>query len=139
MFSGRWNTPSFDQIDLPNLTVTQPNPAHDLAFRRFSSDQVVRFNKVQVDEIRAESAAPIIHNFMGRITTFDHTDLVPISISQAGTAIRWAFFWTGSEPRPQIRERFCARAIRIFRLFTTISSGPPDGADGGLWNNSRAR
>jgi beta-galactosidase GanA len=31
---------SFDQIDLPNLTVTEPNPAHALDFRRFSSDQV---------------------------------------------------------------------------------------------------
>ncbi|MEO0356993.1 MAG: beta-galactosidase [Pseudomonadota bacterium] len=62
----------FDQIDLPNLTVTDPNPSHVLAFRRFSSDQVVRFNRVQCDEIRQHSTAPIIHNFMGRITTFDH-------------------------------------------------------------------
>ncbi len=65
----------FDQIELPNLTVTEPNPAHVLAFRRFSSDQVVRFNRVQCDEIRAYSAAPIIHNFMGRITAFDHYDV----------------------------------------------------------------
>jgi beta-galactosidase len=35
---------SFDQIDLPNLTVTEPNPSHALDFRRFSSDQVARFN-----------------------------------------------------------------------------------------------
>jgi beta-galactosidase len=38
----------FDQIDLPNLTVTEPNPAHALDFRRFSSDQVARFNAGQV-------------------------------------------------------------------------------------------
>lgn len=63
---------SFYQIDLPNLTVTEPNPAHVLAFRRFSSDQVVRFNRAQCEAIRAHSAAPIIHNFMGRITAFDH-------------------------------------------------------------------
>lgn len=66
---------AFDQIDLPNLTVTEPNPAHVLAFRRFSSDQVVRFNRVQCDEIRKHSTAPIIHNFMGRITAFDHYDV----------------------------------------------------------------
>ena len=62
----------FDQIDLPNLTVTEPNPAHVQAFRRFSSDQVVRFNRVQVDIIRKYSDAPISHNYMGRITDFDH-------------------------------------------------------------------
>jgi beta-galactosidase len=28
----------WDEIDLPNLTVTEPNPAHVMAFRRFSSD-----------------------------------------------------------------------------------------------------
>ena len=62
----------FDQIDLPNLTVTEPNPAHSLAFRRFSSDQVVAFNRLQVEIIRAHSHAPIAHNYMGRITDFDH-------------------------------------------------------------------
>ncbi|PWL34285.1 beta-galactosidase [Marivita sp. XM-24bin2] len=62
----------FDQIDLPNLTVTEPNPAHVQAFRRFSSDQVVRFNRAQAEIIRKYSDAPISHNFMGRITDFDH-------------------------------------------------------------------
>ncbi|MDO6727012.1 beta-galactosidase [Cognatishimia sp. 1_MG-2023] len=63
---------SFDQIDLPNLTVTEPNPAHSLAFRRFSSDQVVSFNRLQSDLIKAQSDAPTSHNYMGRITDFDH-------------------------------------------------------------------
>ncbi|WP_282182156.1 beta-galactosidase [Aliiroseovarius marinus] len=62
----------FDDIDLPNLTVTEPNPAHVQDFRRYSSDMVVAFNKVQVDEIKAHSGAPISHNYMGRITDFDH-------------------------------------------------------------------
>lgn len=63
---------SFDQIELPNLTVTEPNHPHQLAFRRYSSDQVVAFNKAQVDVIRPHTDAPLIHNYMGRITTFDH-------------------------------------------------------------------
>ncbi|GAB5447872.1 beta-galactosidase [Gymnodinialimonas sp.] len=63
---------SFDDIDLPNLTVTEPNPAHALDFRRFSSDQVARFNGAQVAAIRAHSDAPISHNYMGRIVEFDH-------------------------------------------------------------------
>src|SRR6056297_3586598 len=62
----------FDQIDLPNLTVTEPNPAHVQAFRRFSSDQVVAFNRAQVDIIRQNSDAPISHNYMGREINFDH-------------------------------------------------------------------
>ncbi|MEL6913866.1 MAG: beta-galactosidase [Pseudomonadota bacterium] len=65
----------FGEIGLPNLTVTEPNPAHVLAFRRFSSDQVVRFNRVQCEAIRAHADTPIIHNFMGRITAFDHYDV----------------------------------------------------------------
>ncbi|MCV6587201.1 MAG: beta-galactosidase [Marinibacterium sp.] len=66
---------SFDDIDLPNQTVTQPNPSHDLAFRRFSSDQVVAFNRAQVDALRARSDAELIHNYMGRVLEFDHFDL----------------------------------------------------------------
>ena len=66
---------SFNQIELPNQTVTEPNPSHVLAFRRFTSDQVVLFNRVQCDEIRKHSNAPIIHNFMGRITSFYHYDV----------------------------------------------------------------
>lgn len=62
----------FAEIDLPNLTVTEPNPAHALAFRRFSSDQVAAFNRVQVEEIKKHTEAPIAHNYMGRITDFDH-------------------------------------------------------------------
>lgn len=64
---------SFAEIDLPNLTVTEANPAHWLDFRRFSSDQVVRFNRRQTDILRAHSPGrDIVHNFMGFFTQFDH-------------------------------------------------------------------
>ncbi len=63
---------SFDQIELPNLTVTEPNPAHTVDFRRFSSDQVVAFNKVQVDALRPLTDRPLLHNYMGRQLGFDH-------------------------------------------------------------------
>ncbi|MEO1787934.1 MAG: beta-galactosidase, partial [Pseudomonadota bacterium] len=65
----------FDDIGLPNLTVTEPNPSHVLDFRRFSSDQVVRFNRAQAQIIRQHSQAPLIHNYMGRILDFDHFDV----------------------------------------------------------------
>jgi beta-galactosidase len=66
---------SFEQIDLPNLTVTEANPAHCMAFRRFSSDQVVSFNQLQTEVIKRYSGAPIAHNYMGRITEFDHFEV----------------------------------------------------------------
>ncbi len=63
---------SIDDIDLPNLTVTEPNPAHVMAFRRFSSDQVVSFNRLQTDVLRKYTEKPLIHNYMGRELDFDH-------------------------------------------------------------------
>jgi len=66
----------FDEVDLPNLTVTEPNPSHQLDFRRFSSDQVMAFNRVQTDIIRRWSPGrPILHNFMGSSLDFDHFSL----------------------------------------------------------------
>ncbi|WP_412051358.1 beta-galactosidase [Hoeflea sp. Naph1] len=63
----------FSQIELPNLTVTEANPAHVMDFRRYASDMVVRFNKAQADIIRTYSPGrDVIHNFMGRTLTFDH-------------------------------------------------------------------
>ncbi|MGJ3263989.1 MAG: beta-galactosidase [Salinarimonas sp.] len=61
-----------DEIDPPNLTVTQANPAHVLDYRRFLSDQVVAFNAAQAAALRRHTAAPLSHNYMGRILSFDH-------------------------------------------------------------------
>jgi len=64
---------SFDEVDLPNLTVTEANPAHWLDFYRFSSDQVVAYNRLQVEILRQYSPGRFIaHNFMGFVTDFDH-------------------------------------------------------------------
>lgn len=64
---------SFDEIELSNLTVTEPNPSHVMDFRRYSSEQVVAFNRVQTEIIRIHSPdIPIAHNFMGRFVAFDH-------------------------------------------------------------------
>lgn len=64
---------SFEQIDLPYLTVAESNPAHRLDFKRFSSDQVAEFNGEQVEILRQLSPGrDLIHNFMGRFTQFDH-------------------------------------------------------------------
>ena len=62
----------FSEIGLPNLTVTEPNPAHVMDFRRYASDAVVRFNRAQTEILRAHTDAPLIHNYMGDTTDFDH-------------------------------------------------------------------
>lgn len=66
----------FDEVELPNQTVTEANPAHWLDFYRFTSQMVAEFNKLQVDILRELSPGrDIIHNFMGRILDFDHFTL----------------------------------------------------------------
>ncbi|WP_027882945.1 beta-galactosidase [Meiothermus rufus] len=67
---------SFEEIDLPNQSVTEANPSHWLDFYRFSSDQVVAFNRMQVEILRAHSPGRfIVHNFMGYTPDFDHFKL----------------------------------------------------------------
>ena len=66
----------FDQVDLPNMLVAEAAPAHELDFRRYASDQVAAFNKVQYDILKAKRPdLPVIHNFMSRYTEFDHYEV----------------------------------------------------------------
>lgn len=97
---------SFDEVDPPLATVTEAHPAHRLAWRRFCSDQVARYNDLQVETIRAaDSNAPITHNYMGEFTQFDHRgvaapldlatwDSYPLGFLQMG---RWA---------PDVKQRY---------------------------------
>ncbi|MEP0942525.1 MAG: beta-galactosidase [Rhizobiaceae bacterium] len=67
---------NFEQVELPNMTVTEPNPSHVLDFRRYASDQVVNFNRVQAEILRKLSPGrDLIHNFMGKFLEFDHFDV----------------------------------------------------------------
>ena len=67
---------SFEEIELPNLTVTEANPSHNFDFRKFSSDQVKNFNYQQVKILNDYSPGrPISHNFMGHFTEFDHREI----------------------------------------------------------------
>ncbi|WP_233873005.1 beta-galactosidase [Paraburkholderia adhaesiva] len=64
---------SFDEIDAPVATVTEAHPSHRLDYRRFASDEVQRYNRMQVDIIRAHSPGrSVAHNFMQLFTEFDH-------------------------------------------------------------------
>jgi beta-galactosidase len=64
---------SFDEIDAPIGTVTEAHPSHRLDYRRFASDELKRYNHMQVEIIRRHSPGrPIAHNFMQLFTEFDH-------------------------------------------------------------------
>ena len=66
----------FSEIDPPVETVTEANPAHRQDWARYSSDQVIAFDKVQTDILRALSPGrDVLHNYMGMFTAFDHFKL----------------------------------------------------------------
>ncbi len=56
---------SFDDIELPIGTVTETNPAHGLAYRRYSSDKVIEFHSRMIAVIRTNAPGKwITHNFI---------------------------------------------------------------------------
>lgn len=64
---------AFEEIGLPVGLPAQPNPIHSLDWRRFASDEVLRFNRQQADVLRAHSPGrTVLHNFMGFFGEFDH-------------------------------------------------------------------
>ena len=66
----------FQEVDPPNLTVTEANPSHRLDYNRFASDEVAGFNRLQTEILRRRSPGrDITHNFMGFYTEFDHFDV----------------------------------------------------------------
>ncbi len=66
----------FNQVGLPHQTVTEANPSHRLDFQRFSSDQVIDYNRMQAEIIRQHSPERFVsHNAMGFSHDFDHAAL----------------------------------------------------------------
>ena len=64
---------SFDEVDAPFGSVTEAHPAQRLDFRRFASDEVMRFNRAQCEILRALSPGRVLtHNAMLFFTEFDH-------------------------------------------------------------------
>jgi beta-galactosidase len=64
---------SFDAIDAPIGAVTEAHPAQRLDYRRFASDEVLRFNRAQCDVLRALSPGrTLTHNAMLFFTEYDH-------------------------------------------------------------------
>ena len=111
------NYGSFSEIDLPNKTVTEANPAHIMAFRRFSSDQVVKFNKRQVNIIKKYSHAPVTHNFMGRITDFDHFEVGQDLDFASWDSYPLGFLEDRIEANEEFKKEFCRQGDPDFQAF----------------------
>ena len=107
----------FDEVGLPAGTVTEPNPAHVLAFRRFSSDQAVRFNRAQCDEIRRHSDIPIVHNFMGRMSGFDHHALGADLDFASWDSYPLGFLMDRAGASPEEKERYLRQGHPDFQAF----------------------
>ena len=69
--------PAAGQVPLPEgFMRASPSPAHALDYYRFSSDSFVRYQRLQIDVIRARSDLPITTNMMGfKFDELDYQDL----------------------------------------------------------------
>jgi beta-galactosidase len=67
---------SFEQVGLPVGLPALANPIHALDWRRFAGDEVLRFNRMQVDLLREHAPGrDVLHNFMGFFGEFDHHEM----------------------------------------------------------------
>ena len=114
----------FNEIALPNLTVTEANPAHLMVFCCFACDEVVAFNHLQTEIIRRHSAAPIAHNYIGQVTDPDHFATVQPSISQRGMPVRWAFRLPARRPPMKTACALSAKASPTTKPFITTCIAP---------------
>jgi beta-galactosidase len=99
---------SFEEIDPPNLTVTESNPSHRLDYRRFASDEVAGFNKIQTDIIRRLSPGrDVTHNFMAF-----HTDADAFEISKDLDFASWDNYPLGTLGQSWLPRETKARYLR---------------------------
>jgi beta-galactosidase len=72
----------FSEVILPGYTTCDNaphnhghNPGLLLDYYRFASDSIIKYQKIQIDEIRKHSDKPITHNFMGMFDQIDYYKL----------------------------------------------------------------
>jgi beta-galactosidase len=67
----------WEEIELPNLTSSEPNPSHMLDYYRFASDSFVNYQQLQLSILRSQVSDKhfIVTNFMSQFTDLDYYDL----------------------------------------------------------------
>ncbi|MFK8049374.1 MAG: beta-galactosidase [Halioglobus sp.] len=124
----------FSEIDLPIGTVTEASPAHRLAYRRFSSDQVVNYHNQTVALIRDHAPGRFVtHNFI----PIDHVGADSFALAQP---LDFASY--DNYPLGRTDIHFASASTEQFRKY--MRTGHPDFAtyyhdqtrsltDGGFW------
>ncbi len=108
---------SFEEVDPPFQTVTEANPSHRLDYRRFSSDEVVAFNRAQVEIVREFSPGrDVLHNFMGASTAFDHFEVAKDLDAASWDSYPLGFLEQGPWPAG-VKERFLRQGHPDFTAF----------------------
>lgn len=108
---------NFDQIELPNLLVTEAAPAHEMDFRRYSSDQVAAFNAAQYTILKAvRPDLPILHNFMGGVTDFDHYEVAKTLDGASWDAYPLGFLVQGGETA-EIKRQYMRQGEPDYQAF----------------------
>ena len=70
---------NFDQVPMPRLAPAVHNPALLLDWRRFSSDTIVAFARMQVDLLhQLTPGLPVTHNLRALSRNFDHFDVAEV-------------------------------------------------------------
>jgi beta-galactosidase len=62
----------WEEIAPPRRSLSSPNPALMLDYRRFSSDSALEYHILQRDVVKKGSRAPLTHNFMVNFTEIDY-------------------------------------------------------------------
>ena len=106
----------FSDIELPLRAVTETSPAHQLAYRRFSSDQVVRFHNRMVAVLRRE--AP------GKFITTNFIPMFETGVDNFALAAELDFASYDSYPLGQTGRQFAAAPADTVRRH--MRTGHPD-------------
>lgn len=119
---------SLKEVDPPNLTVTEANPAHWLDYRRFETNEVDVFNRNQVKILRENSPGrDITHNFMGFFTEFDHHAVArPLDVATWDSyplGFLEQFWFTEEEKRAYLRQGHPDIAAFHHDLYRGCSNG----------------
>jgi beta-galactosidase len=107
---------SFDEIDAPAGAATPTNPAHRMDFRRFASDEVRRFNRMQCEILREQAPGrPLMHGYLPFATGFD-----PRAVAADLDVAGW-----DSAPLPALEHPVLAR-LDSSELQRWVRTGHPD-------------
>ena len=112
------------QVPMPMRAPTRHNPALMLDWRRFCSDTIVQFARMQADILRAATPQlPVTTNLRPLLHKFDHFDLAEVV----------DFVSIESQAAIKAKSGELACEIDMLRSLKKTGIRMPDGSDSGFW------